>query len=148
MCFHLIKCAIWLTWQSVVIPSMRICRDDCRCVLCCVDTMVENPGFRARLETLIEEFQRDTTHNQEWIDWQKKYRAWNANTLDSYGIRHDGHAVSVVAGHPVLDLIRCNVDNLGMQVTDDEWQKIDSDLFESCCLTLRLRFEFLKRGSN
>lgn len=114
-------------------------------MLCRVDTMIHHPVFKARLELLIDEYQGDTADNQEWIEWVKKYRAWNAETLDSYGVRRDGQNAFVILGHPVLDLIRANLDNLAMSVTEDAWQKIDCDLFDSCCQTLRLRFYFLKQ---
>jgi hypothetical protein len=127
---------------------MRFCAEDCRCILCNVDEMIEHPAFKARLQLLLDEFQHDTVDNQEWIVWKEKYKGWNADTLDTCGVRRGDHYVWVLRDHPVMDLVSCNVGNLSINVTSSVWQELDSALFDCCCQTLRTRFDFLKQGAN
>jgi len=106
--------------------------------------MVEHPVFKARLQLLINEFHLEAENNQEWVEWKKKYKSWNGTNLDSYGVRRGDHYVWVLTNHPVMDLVRCNVNILTTKITNGVWQELDSALFDCCCQTLRSRFDFLR----
>jgi len=108
-------------------------------MFCEVDKISRHPIYKARIQQLIKDF-HDTAENKEWVNWQQKYSLWDADGLATNGIREDGQYIWVLRGHPVLDMLSCNVETL----PDDVWNKVDRHLFESGCETLRLRFDFLR----
>jgi hypothetical protein len=108
--------------------------------------MAEHPAYKARLQLLVVEFERQVADSQEWKSWKKKYRSWNAENLDTCGVRSGDPCMWVLKDHPVMDMVRCNVDIQTPNVTDGVWHELDSALFDSCCQTLRTRFEFLQKA--
>jgi hypothetical protein len=125
---------------------MPLCAAGCSCMFCGVNKMVEHPAYKARLQLLVGEFQHEVADSQEWKSWKKKYRSWNAENLDSCGVRTGNQFVWILKDHPVMDMVRCNVDIQTPNVTDGVWHELDRVLFDSCCQTLRARFDFLKKG--
>ena len=55
-------------------------------MFCEVDKISRHPVYKARIQRLIEEF-HETTDNQEWVNWQKKYSLWDADGLATNGTR-------------------------------------------------------------
>jgi hypothetical protein len=111
-------------------------------MFCEVDKISRHPVYKARIQQIIEDF-HDTADNKEWVSWQKKYSLWDADGLTTNGIREDGQYIWALRGHPVLDLLKCNVGTMPEE-SDSVWNRVDRDLFESGCQTLRLRFDFLR----
>ena len=122
--------------------TMVLCAPGCACMFCEVDKISRHPVYKARIQQIIEDF-HDTADNKEWVSWQKKYSLWDADGLTTNGIREDGQYIWALHGHPVLDVLRCNVGTLPEE-PDGVWNKVDRHLFESGCQTLRLRFDFLR----
>jgi hypothetical protein len=111
-------------------------------MFCELYKMARHPVYKARIQGLVEEF-REATDLKEWANWRKKYSLWDAESLTTSGIREDGQHIWVLHGHPVLDLLRCNVGLLPHE-PDGVWNRVDRSLFESGCQMLRLRFDFLR----
>ena len=121
---------------------MVLCAPGCVCMFCEIDKISRHPVYKARIQRLIQEF-NETTDNKEWVNWQQKYGLWDVESLASNGIREEGQYIWALHGHPVLDMLRCNV-GLLPEEPDGVWNRIDRTLFESACQTLRLRFDFLR----
>ena len=120
---------------------MVLCGFDCTCMECEMKLMAKHPVYKPRIQNLVDEFRADSN---EFVSWQKKYSLWDAENLTITGIREEGPYIWAITGHPVLDILRCNVGILPDE-PDGVWNVMDKNLFESGCLTLRLRFDFLRK---
>ncbi len=80
----------------------------------------------------------------EGLEWRTKYPEYNASNLDKHGILEVNGQPFVFCdkGHPVIDLLRQNVEMLNSDIDkqtliDGQYYKITRQVLSTCCNTLR-----------
>lgn len=90
-------------------------------------------------------FEADTTSSED-IEWRKTYREYTAENLSSHNVLPVSGMpyVFVHENHPVIALLRANVDCLGTKLDeaskiDGEWFKISKQVLDTCCQVLQTK---------
>lgn len=117
------------------LPSEE-CTDDGEKYLCTV-----LPNMKSNYPQVV--FEADT-NSVESLKWSQSYPGFNGNNLESHEVMDVLNApyVFVRDKHPVISLLRANKDLLGSDIDeqpriDDEWYKVQKNVFATCCSTLR-----------
>lgn len=95
--------------------------------------------------TPLTVFETDVS-STEGIQWRKKYPAYNASNLETWGVMEVQRKpyLFVHEDHPVIALLRVNSDLLGADIDeaqrlDGQWLKVTKQVFATCCNTLRTK---------